>query len=333
MASREGLIRQLARQRGLDPEAVIADSKGEGRSALFGGNSIGDHGTSFGPFQLHAGGALPASVWARGAAYANRWANSKAGISYALDRMVQAGAAGLTGKAALSTIVSKFERPADIPGQIEARWGYYGKKGNQVDAAWGTPGGNKPNPGKPGSGGLWMTPDPKAAVVATLLEGATQAAQGHVPDFGGILQIAQARQAQQAANDVYGPQGATGPLQIPQVAGKGGKVKIIGNTQGVSSGFLARVKQAAGARGATQIRVISGYRSPQHNAAVGGASHSLHMDGEAMDAEALVNGKWVPLGALLQNTAGKFGIRSGDQPGFFHGAPDPNHVDSGGVRL
>jgi hypothetical protein len=43
-------------------------------------------------------------------------------------------AGGLQGHDAFAAIVSKFERPADIPGQIAARWGYYGQVGGKVPA-------------------------------------------------------------------------------------------------------------------------------------------------------------------------------------------------------
>jgi hypothetical protein len=326
--SREALIRQLAQRNGLDPEAVIADSKGEGRSALYGGNSVGDHGTSFGAFQLHAGGALPAAVWARGPAYANKWANSLAGLTYAVQRMASV-AKGLQGHDALAAIVSKFERPSDIPGEIEKRWGYYGQGGG---------GGSSPAQGRAltsvgaaAASNPLAGPDPRAVIVETLLRASSQAVSGQTPDFSGILQIAQARQQAQAAQEQFGPNGQqTGPLDPTSTPGNfGGKVKFVGDTQGVNPRFLSKVARAASYAGATQIRVISGYRSPAHNKAVGGAPNSNHMRGEALDSEALVNGQWVPTGTLLRNTAPKFGLRSGDQPGFFHGQPDPNHVDGG----
>lgn len=103
-------------RRGLDPSAVAAVASTEGG---FGGPSSapGDGGTSFGPFQLHAGGALPAGVAARGSGFAQRWAWSPAGISYALDRIASV-AKGLGGQASVTAIVTKFERPADPTSQI-----------------------------------------------------------------------------------------------------------------------------------------------------------------------------------------------------------------------
>lgn len=41
--------------------------------------------TSFGPFQMHAGGQLPAWVWAKGPAFAQQWAWSRSGINYGLQ--------------------------------------------------------------------------------------------------------------------------------------------------------------------------------------------------------------------------------------------------------
>jgi murein DD-endopeptidase MepM/ murein hydrolase activator NlpD len=78
---------------------------------------VGDNGTSFGPFQLHVGGALPSG---KGRA----WAESNAGILYAL-RQIASVAKGRTGQDAISNIVQRFERPADPSGEIRRALGYY----------------------------------------------------------------------------------------------------------------------------------------------------------------------------------------------------------------
>lgn len=99
--------------------------------------------------------------------------------------------------------------------------------------------------------------------------------------------------------------------------------------------FIRRTEQAAMQEGATAIDVISGERAGAHNQAVGGVAHSNHLPdangfAHAVDARAYVPGKgWVPLGVLLAANAAKMGLRSGDQPGFYRGGPDVNHVDDG----
>ncbi len=82
-------IAYKARLLGLDPSAVLGVAYAEGG---FAGTSStpGDHGTSFGPFQLHKGGALPP----------------------------QAGNQG--GQAAISSIISGFEKPGDFGAGIKA---------------------------------------------------------------------------------------------------------------------------------------------------------------------------------------------------------------------
>ena len=111
-----GLINQYSQQFNLDPRAVAAVSLMEG-GGRFG--AIGDHGTSGGPFQLHIGGALP-----QGRSLA--WASTPAGIRYAMQRMAQSGAAGKSGRAAISAIVSNFERPADPTSEIAGALARYG---------------------------------------------------------------------------------------------------------------------------------------------------------------------------------------------------------------
>ncbi len=90
----------------LDPNAVIAVAIQEGLSG-----HIGDNGTSFGPWQLHQGGAYPSSAPQTPNA-ANAWAWSPAGVDYALGRMSTV-AGGLKGRAAVHAIVYRFERPSD----------------------------------------------------------------------------------------------------------------------------------------------------------------------------------------------------------------------------
>ena len=87
----------------LDPAAVIAVALGEG-GVRYG--AVGDNNTSFGPFQLHVGGALPEGKDAA-------WANSPEGIRYAIRSIIKAGAAGKRGNAAINTIIRRFERPAN----------------------------------------------------------------------------------------------------------------------------------------------------------------------------------------------------------------------------
>lgn len=45
---------------------------------------------------------------------------------------------------------------------------------------------------------------------------------------------------------------------------------------------LEVIREACGGR---PVRITSGYRSPAHNAKVGGAQHSQHMEGKAADIE------------------------------------------------
>jgi hypothetical protein len=66
--------------------------------------------------------------------------------------------------------------------------------------------------------------------------------------------------------------------------------------------------------------------------------NSNHLTGHALDGEAFVPGRgWVPLGTLLQRVAPKFGLRSGDQPGFFNGgtgsSPCRRRLQPEGVRM
>jgi hypothetical protein len=120
----QNLIAQEARRRGLDPAAVLAVASVEGG---FGG-AVGDQGTSYGPFQLHQGGALPRG---RG----SQWANSPAGIAYALNQIARV-AGGKHGRQAIAAIVSRFERPAAPGAEIAKASSRYGKVGGGAVGAF-----------------------------------------------------------------------------------------------------------------------------------------------------------------------------------------------------
>jgi hypothetical protein len=121
------LIIQRARKYGIDPAAALAVAAGEGGIRY---GAVGDQGTSFGPFQLRIGGANPHKDPRRAAAFAN----SPAGIDYALRKMSESGAKGLKGGAAVNAIVRNFERPADPDTSVSralARLGSMSVKGGQ----------------------------------------------------------------------------------------------------------------------------------------------------------------------------------------------------------
>lgn len=112
-------VRRYSRKYGVDPNAALAIGRVEGglrRDAR--GDYMGGRHTSFGPFQLHEGGALP-----RGRS--SSWAGSDAGIEYAIRQMARSGARGLRGQAAVSSIARNFERPADPNAEIRKALGYY----------------------------------------------------------------------------------------------------------------------------------------------------------------------------------------------------------------
>lgn len=113
----QAYIRQRATQYGLDPGAVLAVAAHEGVTLPA---EVGDSGTSFGPWQLHAGGALPSSIWSQGPAYAQQWANSPAGIDYALAGIRRSVGGATTGLAEIVAQVLNFERPAQPQPEIAA---------------------------------------------------------------------------------------------------------------------------------------------------------------------------------------------------------------------
>jgi len=199
-------------------------------------------------------------------------------------------------------------------------------------------------PGAPGLGGqgAGLGPDPLAVqedkIHAAGMSGLQSIVQGKDPvdAFTSVAQaVHQIRMSGAAAaaalTRANAAQPDTGPAPPTLPSPTTSKIKFEGvSLHGVKQSFLSSVEAAAAAAGVTAIKVTSGYRSPEHNAAVGGVPHSNHMTGDAMDAYGYIPGRgWVPLGIALQGVVARFGLRSGNQPGFYHGGYDPVHVDDG----
>lgn len=151
----------------IDPRAAMGIASHEGL-----GGGIGDNGTSFGPFQLHYGGAYP-SFAPQGAGASQAWATSAPGIDYALGRIANV-AGGLKGLPAITAISTRFERPANPQAEIQDAAAHYGLPlpqlaGAGVNAALGQPGSNRPKPGKPAPPGLLASPLPSPGLLASLM--------------------------------------------------------------------------------------------------------------------------------------------------------------------
>lgn len=122
-----------AQARHLDPATVLAVVPHEGGFQ----GAVGDSGSSFGPFQLHVGGALPSSIKDNPATpnvdERAIWANSPAGVNYALSRIKLVTPETDTGTNAIHDIVYKFERPANPEAEFNAAVQTYYRSG--VDSA------------------------------------------------------------------------------------------------------------------------------------------------------------------------------------------------------
>lgn len=110
----------------IDPQAELAVAKQEGLSGR-----IGDGGHAFGDNQLNnAGGVLTGKFAGQSPQQIQQWADSPQGIDYALAGVAKA-AGGETGQRAVSDIVSRFERPANIPKEIANALAAYGAPSGQ----------------------------------------------------------------------------------------------------------------------------------------------------------------------------------------------------------
>lgn len=297
------LLAPGAKTRNLDLNALLAIAGHEGASGR-----IGDGGHAFGPFQLNnAGGVLTGKFQGETPEQINQWAWSPAGIKYAEDGIARV-AGGQRGAQAIKSIATGFERPANVGAEISDALAHYG--GSAASAA-------------PVFSGAPAGPSPAAQPESNPLLGQLLSQTNQMVGLGSSPSLASLL----SGSPIAKASAAAVPTRAP--AAVSGSVKFLGDTQGEKPQFLGSLAEAVKAVGGSQVRINSGYRSPQHNAAVGGVQGSNHTTGDALDGEVLINGRWVPLGAALLPVAQKYGLRSGAVPGFFNGRPDPVHVDDG----
>ena len=111
----QSCIIKTARRYHVDAAATLSVACCEGNFS----GAVGDHGVSFGPFQLRLGGAMPACI-----TDPRCWANSPSGVKYAVKGMARYAHYRL-GYVAISAIVRRFERPGSPSAEIQKAWGYY----------------------------------------------------------------------------------------------------------------------------------------------------------------------------------------------------------------
>jgi hypothetical protein len=152
MLNKQGVIAYVganASRFGLDPAAVLSVANTEGLGTTPGSTWVlpKENGFNFGPPSWFSGGAGADIVKAQGnqAAY---WSWTPAGLDYWLQSVSNAGASGLTGYAAISKIVTNFERPAaqNVQGNINKAIGAYASFQRQVLAGPGDGNTIVPNP-------------------------------------------------------------------------------------------------------------------------------------------------------------------------------------------
>lgn len=207
IAQRVAAYNQSHPQRRVDLRAALAVAAQEGLSG-----AVGDNGTSFGPWQLHQGGALPSSV---GLAQGQQWASSPQGIDYALGR-IGGVAGGLQGQQAVNAIVSRFERPANPGKEIASALAAYGSVPT---------GGYQAPPADPLAAAAAAPPaatDTRRQFATQLLAGISPTGQLNQDSL--VAALAQRRQAMQAAPAAAPAQGVPGaPPTAPAASAPTGK--------------------------------------------------------------------------------------------------------------
>jgi len=246
------LISQGARARQLDPRAVLAVASREGL-----GGGIGDQGTSYGPFQLHKGGAYPGYAPQNPTA-AQAWAMSPAGINYALNQM--GAARGLTGGRAIRALVTQFERPANPGAEIQGAINAYG--------------GINPTPG---AGSLNYSPYETAGTLrargstpmstnafSSFAQSLINNMHVHTPEamLGAVMQLRQDLDKMSPVANQHSASMMPGfSVAPPQNPGKAMGTVQQGTEKGMQTSFAVQLNKLIKAVG--NLSITSGYRSPE----------------------------------------------------------------------
>lgn len=254
----EYTIRQRARRRHVDPDAAIAVARGEG-GLQNREDDIGDlaGGGSYGPFQLYAQGALPQQYRGNPQA-ADQWAWSPEGIDYAISKMAESGAAGLTGADAVNAIVRKFERPAKPDASVAAALGRLGTGGGQHSGGMGLGGETStamPAPGAPPG-------DNRRELALQLLQ--SRRSGGDRRDL--LSQFSQRLPSQPPAQAAPPSPGAPPGGRATSSPGGGRTLPALLHSLGLDDA------------------ITGGERSVEHNREVGGSPTSYHLAGDNVDA-------------------------------------------------
>lgn len=264
-------VYQIAPRYGVDPAAADAISRS---TEWPGRGGVGDAGTSYGPFQLHVGGALPRG---RG----RKWAESRAGVDYAIRQMAAHGARGLRGQAAIRAISANFERPADVAREVRQSTAFYN--------AHPSGGGARPAVRRLAQAGAVVSPKqlPQAANNSALI-GYLLGSVGSHDYISGLPALMAAQQQQQA------PQTARTPVKrsvsLPKGLGAGsyslGKVLMTSGADrpGVKTqpAILNFARQVAGIYG-QPLHIGTG---SNHSKITADGNVSDHWSGHAVDIPA-----------------------------------------------
>lgn len=297
MPSVRDLILQFSQQYRLDPAAVMAVARGEG-GLVNRADDIGDlaGGGSYGPFQLYAKGALPAEYRGKPQA-ADSWAWSPAGIEYATRKMAESGAAGLTGGAAVNSIIRRFERPADPDSSVRnalARLGMSGDMGAQPSAAV------QPSPltrefAAPAAPAQPM-PDGRSEFAAGLIG----AMRGGKLDPQALLGLVQARRAAQTRQLAAAPGQVTPSVPLASTGGANQPAsgtlpqgedwqKWVGTPErrtGPSKPHQPAILQFVGKIGGLANTVLTPWGNESHSLTTVNGTPSAHATGDAADIPA-----------------------------------------------
>lgn len=204
----------IAKYPQLDPSAVMAVGSQEGLSG-----GIGDGGHAFGPFQLNnAGGVITGKFAGMSPQQIQAWATSPAGIDYALSGINKV-AGGLKGSAAINAIVSKFERPANIPGEIAGAIKALGS-GSSVLGSSSSSLGSSPVLAQQTASPSGASMAANRQAILSLLQANSQALMsGQLPAPSNVLAALQeVQQAQTAQTPSSGSQDGTEPTRSTQGA-------------------------------------------------------------------------------------------------------------------